>query len=243
MELEEFLHEAVRQGSAKSIERLSFRCEEVFSDISLPGISLLEIGAGPGNFCFWAALHGAREVVALEPEAAGSTSGSSRKFQQMLHLSGLKNVTLFRRTIQQYEPAKARYDVALSYNSIEHLDEEAVQRLQSDPDSREVYQVILRKIAQSLKPGGRFIIYNVGRTNLWPLLGLHNPFAPTIEWHIHQDPSLWRTLLLDSGFDRVDTGWELKYSLRHMGPLVSNCLFTFFTDSMFRLVAWRTRGD
>jgi hypothetical protein len=101
-----------------------------------------------------------------------------------------------------------------------------------------IYRRIYEKIAGYMKPGGSLIVINVGRQNLWPMLGLRNPFVPTIRWHIHQDTGFWRRFLLEIAYQRVEFEWMPKYPLRHIRPLIANRTGAFMTDSMFHLVAY-----
>ena len=49
--------------------------EDLFDGVDLSGKRMLDIGGGSGIYSFYAACAGAREVICLEPEAAGSMSG------------------------------------------------------------------------------------------------------------------------------------------------------------------------
>ena len=67
----------------KSVARMNFRCSQVFQGVNLRDADFLEIGAGSGCFSGYAATQGARRVVALEPAAAGSSSGVIGKLEKV----------------------------------------------------------------------------------------------------------------------------------------------------------------
>jgi 2-polyprenyl-3-methyl-5-hydroxy-6-metoxy-1,4-benzoquinol methylase len=135
MHLDEFLRFAAAHSGFKSPESLRFRCESVYKDIDLVDRSVMEIGAGSGNLCFWAGFHGARSVVGLEPDIEGSTSGDLQLFETMIAQTGLNTVSLCKETIQEYRAPIEEFDVVVSHNSMEHLDESVVARLTYDAKS------------------------------------------------------------------------------------------------------------
>jgi SAM-dependent methyltransferase len=239
MNVDDFLRIAAPRSGYKSAESLRFRCAAVFKDVDLPGRTVLEIGAGRGELSFWAAYQGANAVVALEPEISGSSRGMLQDFESLMCSSGLRNVTLHKQTIQEHDAPVEHFDVVVSHSSMEHLDEAAVAHLRDDQGARRVYAEILQKIARAMKPGGAFIICNVSQNNFWPMIGRKNPFAPRLDWHLHPTPQTWKRLLRSNGFCDVEVEWPHRYSARRLGPLVTNPLFAFFTDSSFRLVARR----
>lgn len=67
----------IKKRVFKSRRRLLFRCNQVLKGIDITGKNILEIGAGRGMLSSFAAINGAKKVVALEPEAEGSSSKSS----------------------------------------------------------------------------------------------------------------------------------------------------------------------
>jgi 2-polyprenyl-3-methyl-5-hydroxy-6-metoxy-1,4-benzoquinol methylase len=239
MHVDDFLRIAAPRSGYRSAESLRFRCKSVFKDVDLSGRTVLEIGAGRGDLCFWAAYQGASTVVGLEPEIEGSSRGAIEDFESMMRSTGFRNVTLRTETIQEHQPPVEHFDVVVSHNSMEHLDEDAVAHIDDDRGARQVYAEIVEKIARAVKPGGYFIICNHSRRNFWPMIGRKNPFSPTLEWHIHPTPRTWKRLLRSHGFRQVKVDWPHRYRARRLGPLVTNPLFAFFTDSMFRLVARR----
>ena len=72
---------ATKYGGFKTRDRVQFRCQEVFKGIDLDGADVLEIGAGSGTFSGYAAINGARSVVAIEPATDGSAHGIRERLQ------------------------------------------------------------------------------------------------------------------------------------------------------------------
>lgn len=234
---------ATRRAGFASVERLRHRCRETFKGIDLAGKALLEIGAGLGVFSAYAAIAGARRVVALEPEAAGSTKGYASGIQELTSALGLTNLHVVGQTIQEYDGGEDTFDLVLLYNSINHLDEPMCTEIRRSEEARQVYRRLFRKIASLTAPGGLLLIADVSRHNFWPKVGLRNPLARSIEWHKHQSPGIWGDLLRPLGFDRQSVTWYRFYPLRRLGPLAGNAVAAFFLSSHFRLVLKKRPGD
>ena len=122
---------------------------------------------------------------------------------------------------------------------VNHLDEEACIRLRKDPVARERYLTIFRKLAAIMRPGGRVIMTDCSPFNFFPTVGLRNPMHPSIDWHKHQSPKVWVTLLSQCGFCDASVRWVVQRPLVPLGPLVRNEFVTFFLGSKFRLTMTR----
>src|SRR5262249_21275525 len=152
-------------------------CRQIFRGVDLPGKSMLEIGCGKGVLCLWAALHGARGVIGLEPLAQGAFDSSEchRDFQAMAKQLDLSQAKISPLTIQNYEGSHKSFDIVLSVASINHLDEKNCMRLQESPLAVQVYERIFRRIARMMKPGGTLIVVDAARRNVFGDMGLPNP--------------------------------------------------------------------
>lgn len=216
-----------RHRRRRSVSRL----EALFPDMN--GKSLLDVGAGSGTACCYAASLGAERVVALEPESphgkvklVGQLADNARRWPA---------IEVRHQTLQEYEDGEP-FDVIYLGNSINHLDESAVINLHRDGAARQVYRGLLKKLHQLLVPGGRLIMSDCARSNLFGNLGLRHPFKPKIEWHKHQNPSLWAELLRDVGFANVTWKWIPPKALRW---LPYNRVTAYVTNSYFTLNARR----
>jgi len=79
--IESFLSTVVQQKIYKSEPALLYHLESIFQGVDLAHKRVLEIGGGAGVYSFYAAIQGAKEVVCLEPEAAGSAASISKTFK------------------------------------------------------------------------------------------------------------------------------------------------------------------
>ena len=219
-------------------KRLEFRLNRCFKDINLDKKRVLDIGGGNGLFSFYAALMGAKEVVCLEPEDAGSTTGvieTFNNFKESLNLD--KVVKLESQTLQDFSSSNNKFDIILLYNSINHLDEEACINLQTDYKSREIYNSLFQKISDLSTSDSKIIIADCSRYNLFPLFGMKNPFMRSIEWHKHQSPKFWAGMLSKFGFQNARITWNSFNRMGSVGSFVLGNKFTsFFLNSHFRLV-------
>jgi cyclopropane fatty-acyl-phospholipid synthase-like methyltransferase len=217
----------------RSPARYRARGEHLFSGVNLLGRSLLEVGCGRGAWAIWAALHGAKRVVGIEPEADGSRRDQLAEFRHAVDALAISDVVAASGCKLEELPASFGYhDVVVLYDVINHLDEWAVQRLHHDSAAWAKYLLILRMLRDKVTAGGTVIVADCARANLWPQLGMSNPFAPTIEWQKHQNPKLWMDLFRSAGFRVLDCRWSPLFPL---GRVSSNRAVHYCTISHFVL--------
>ncbi|HEY1358242.1 MAG TPA: class I SAM-dependent methyltransferase [Thermoleophilaceae bacterium] len=217
-----------------------FYLDYLFRDTSLEGKRVLDIGAGDGIYSLYAAGAGARQVVALEPEAAGSSADVTKKFREAAERMGADNVELSHETFQEYDPGEERFDVVCLLAAVNHLDEPACMVLHRDPEARETYRRLFAELAELTAPGGHLIVSDASRNNLFARLPVTNPVARHIEWEKHQPPELWADLLRDAGFDSPRIRWHSFNSLRAPGrALLGNRFASWFLESGFCLTMVR----
>jgi len=221
---------------------LRFYVDYLFHGVELADRTVLDVGAGDGTLSFYAACKGASKVVSLEPEAAGSSAGMNAAFERTAALLDQTRVELVPQRLQDYEPSNASFDVLLLHASINHLDEDACNRLHRDLEAQTVYVGLFRKLAASAKPGSKLIVVDCARRNLYADLGVTNPFARTIEWQKHQSPELWSQLLARTGFTTPVIRWNSFNSLRSFGRLLfGNRIAAYCLTSVFCLTMARTQ--
>jgi SAM-dependent methyltransferase len=229
-----FVQENHLYSSRRNFE---FYLEYLFGNIPLNGKSILDIGGGIGLFSFYAGCKGAKEVLCLEPEAAGSTSRVGEKFRGLQEaLPELAQVRLVQQPFQEVAFGESTFDLVLLHDSINHLDESACITLLEEEASLRTYTQLFSKISRLCRACGKLIITDCSRHNLFSLLRVKNPFGPSLEWHKHQSPYTWSRLLSAQGFTLESIRWASPNRLGRPGRLfLGNKLCAFCITSMFCL--------
>lgn len=191
----------------------------LFPGVDFLGKRFLDIGGGAGTHSFYAACCGASEVVCLEPELEGSSTGMQLAFRERAEKLGIDNARLLSLTFQQFE-SDTPFDILFCHNAVNHLDEAAVVRCHHDESAQRVYVELFKKMRRLCVKGGYLIIADASRYNLWATLKRRNPLMPTIEWHKHQSPRVWRRLLEQAGFRTVSIRWKSPARLGKFGQLL-----------------------
>jgi SAM-dependent methyltransferase len=210
---------------------------QLFADIDFRNKTMLEIGCGKGMLCLWAAIHGARHVVGLEPLAEGAYDSSEchQAFRSMAGQLELPQAKILPQTVQDFDCPDNYFDVVLSVASINHLDEKSCVALGQSPAAEQEYKKIFRHIARMMKPGGKLIVIDAARHNFFGDLGMRNPLSPNIEWFKHRQPDYWARLLDDCGFAGARINWTAGKLLRHAGIRTLPKMLSYFGQSVFRL--------
>jgi hypothetical protein len=210
---------------------------QLFGDTQLEGKTLLEIGCGRAIYCIWAKIHGAGHVVGLEPLADGACDSAKcyRDFASMVRALHLDNIELLPLRFQDYQPSPGHFDIAVSYASINHLDEPSCVDLRTSVAARESYLTIFRQLRSMMKDGGKLIVVDASRRNFFGDCGLKSPANPHIEWFKHQAPELWAELLLRVGFKTPQISWLSGNWFRRLGVYTTSKSASYFGGSMFRL--------
>lgn len=233
-DLEDYFFTVIKEGLYPNRGNLQFHLETLFKNVGLKNRRVLDIGGGSGLHSFYAACMGAQEVLCLEPETEGSRSGIGAKFRGLGEILGADYVKFEPVTFQAFEPAAKQFDIILLHNSINHLDETACINLVNDEASRAIYLSMFSKLSSLAGSGAKLIVCDCSRYNFFALLGIGNPFAPTIEWHKHQAPEVWIDLLSQVGFVHPRIRWTSFNTLRSPGRvLLGNKLLSYFLRSDF----------
>ncbi|MDN5855946.1 MAG: class I SAM-dependent methyltransferase, partial [Actinomycetia bacterium] len=213
--VERALDSISRRLGYRSSQRYRTRAEFVFDGISLDGARVLDVGCGPGAFTLWSALMGADYVLGIEPETDGATSGTRAELDRTVKEFELdERVETRPSLLHELTAADGQFDVVVTYNVVNHLDEDAVQRLPGDPEAEKRYRAIFSHIARLMKPGGTLVIGDCARSNAWGDRGKSSPFASMIEWDKHLDPDNWTSMLVQSGFEFMDLRWSYLYPFK-----------------------------
>ena len=233
--LEGYFSAVIKEGLYPNRGNLRFHLQTLFKGIALENRRVLDIGGGSGLHSFYAACMGAKEVVCLEPETAGSRSGLGTRFRKLNGMLGYDQVKFEPVTFQAFEDRGKQFDIILLHNSINHLDETACINLLNDESSKAIYMDMFSKLSSLASSGAKLIVCDCSRYNFFALLRIKNPFAPTIEWHKHQTPEIWVNLLSQVGFVNPRIRWTSFNTLRSPGRfLLGNKLLSYFLRSDFR---------
>lgn len=230
-----------------SPERLDYSLEQLFLGVNLSNHSVLEVGAGPGYFSIWCVANGASKVVALEPEASGSSGGVRKDFAAISEAIKLgRKVEYLDKSLEEYirDKKAGEFDYILMHAVINHLDESATEclHLPTAESERERYRKIFRDVFGLLNPNGLLLIYDVARRNFWGDFRLQRFFTANIQFHKHQHPKVWTKLLRETGFDFVDSIWFTPFRLRKVRWILSSAWASYFIDSAFILRVRKPRG-
>jgi 2-polyprenyl-3-methyl-5-hydroxy-6-metoxy-1,4-benzoquinol methylase len=224
---------------------LRIRTQDYFGMLDFTGKRVLDVGAGKGLYACCVAALNAECVVALEPEFAGSRNTAITIFRERIEWLGLRNIEFHPVALEAYTAPPASFDLICMIAVINHLDETHVQTLHADERSRLVYRSILQPVYDWLKPGGMLVISDVPPTHPYmPLvkIGLlkRHPFQPSIEWHKHQHPAVWKQLLESIGFTDVRYHWATNWRYPWIPRfLVDNPLTAQLYSSQFVLRAMK----
>ena len=211
------------EGLCRRAANMRFHMWQLFGTYSFAGRSVLDIGGGRGELSFFAASRGASIVTCLEPSLAGSSSSCQETFQRIAAKYELSNVELCPITFQAYSATRVeQVDLIVSNASINHIDEDACSRLTLDGAAMQRFRVLAQSMFAALRPGGRLVIADCFRRNLFAQLGLRNWFAPNIEWELHQQPATWVSLFEETGFQFSGLRYQSFNSLGRIGPVLMN---------------------
>lgn len=213
------------------------RARQLYGDVDLRDKRVLEVGCGRGEFCLWAGVHGARRVVGLEPMSDGFYDAANylEQFRKLVANLDLSGVEMEQKRLQDHEAQNGSYDLVLSVASINHVDEPACIRLHDDAEARATFIRIFTDLARIMAPGGKVVIIDAMRRNLFGDLGMRSPFNPDVEWFKHQQPELWADVLGAVGFTSPRISYLGNRFFRYAGiPYIPRSL-SYCSDSLFRL--------
>ena len=204
-----------------------------FKGIDFKDKSVLDIGGGNGIYSYYAKFKGANACINLEPFEAGS---KNVKIDSKEIPDSLK-ITLINQTIQEFITDK-KFDIIILHDSINHLDEPIFSEIHKNQSSFDQYCKLIKKITDLLNEGGTIIVTDCSRYNFWGLLGLKSPFAPSIDWNLHQSPHLIKKLFERDGFENFNIRWSPFKRFGLFGRALSNFgfLFAFFIQSHFNMI-------
>lgn len=203
-----------------------------FKDVNFDNKSVLDIGGGNGIYSFYARFRGAKSALNLEPFAEGSTEFDFDRFQTNYDLE----IQIETKSIQDFFTSK-KFDIIILHDSNNHLNESIYVNIDRDTNEFFKYKELINKIVSFLENDGKIIVTDCARRNFWGDLGIKNPFAPSIEWNLHQSPQLVERLFEDHKF-KSELRWSPFKRLYFFGRILSKFGYipSYFMQSHFNLV-------
>jgi SAM-dependent methyltransferase len=215
----------------------------MFKGIDFAGKQVLEIGSGRGILAIYMGMRGA-QVLSMEPEMVGATSGVIAQQEARVKALGLTNVTVLNADFNTWDPGPQRFDVIVSRASINHLYASA-HHAEYHKETYAAYLHIARRLREMLAPGGVFVATDGNRHAFFTLareLGIRRPWRwkkSGVDWRHHQNPGTWKKIFREAGFSRVDVAYPVPYKLRALRPIVDTAVANFFLQGSFILRATR----
>ena len=219
--------------SHHSFERSFNYLKWAFNSIDFENKTVLDIGGGNGIYSYYSKYRGAKSAINLEPFEAGSKN-IKINFQAVPDHLKIKTIN---KTIQEFSTDK-KFDIIILHDSINHLDEQIFSKIHIEENSFEKYLKLIEKISNLLIGEGVILVTDCSKHNFWGLIGIRNPFAPSIEWDIHQSPILIKKLFLSQGFQNFKLRWSPFKRFGIFGRWLSFLGYgpSFFMQSHFNLI-------
>lgn len=214
----------------------------LFPDVNFAGRKVLDVGGGTGLCSYFAVFRGAASSNNVEPLLAGSEDASLVAFSRAQEKLGTQGAQLVNESIQDHVEHCGTYDVIILHDAINHLDEGSYTKLHEDPAAFAEYVGLFRKIAARHSTGGDLVIADCARRNFFGDLGMRAPFAPSINWKLHQDPRLVAKVLEAAGYSDVRWKWTPLKRAGLLGRIAARLgrVPSYFLQSHFVLFARRS---
>jgi len=231
----------ILEGRGEQPHKALWQLQRLLAGIRIADARILDVGAGWGRHTLYFAAAGAREVVALEPEAAGAGRGIADRLEHLVHACKLKNVRVLREDFMTAALEQEAFDVLFAHAVINHLCETR-EVIRTDSATGRYYLRVFDRMRRLLRPGGLALIVDANRRNIGHLLqmfGLRHPLFPDVDWRLHQTPATWQYLMHLAGFRRFELYYTCPYLLRRLARFWANAFTDFFTYGVFSLRAYR----
>lgn len=210
-----------------------FILKYIFEGISLKNKSLLDLGGGNGIASFFAS-HSDKSCrcTIVDPFEDGSNTLMSNQYKELSKV--YNNTVKLHMGYVETLPKDEKFDLILMHNSINHIGEDIIIDIQYNQNHWKKFSLRLESILMRAKKGAKIIVADCSSKNFWNDIGVKNPLAPTIEWHLHQPPHVWKEMIEKFNFTRLSTKWTSRRELLLFGKiLLAHRLISYFTESHF----------
>ena len=231
-------HEIMAEDGHDNTVSVDYSLKRTFDGVNFEGARVLDVGSGRGLMTLYAAINGATKVVSMEPELDGSSDGVFEMQKERAERLGLRNVEFLAEDFNSWQNPGEKFDVILCMACINHLHEVEHNALSHKP-TYDRFREIAEQFQQLLKPNGVVVFTDAARYGLFWMLkhvGIRRPWKTrksSINWRIHQNPTVWKKIFLESGFSEGSIIYPLPYRLRWLGPLVANPISNFCLKATF----------
>jgi hypothetical protein len=212
---------------------------QIFKGIDLNSKRLLDIGGGNGLASIWSLIQGGcKEAIVLDPFDSGSNSHMFQQYQKMKQVSGVGDrLQLHNGTLQNFGFNKGIFDIVLMHNSINHINEEMIPLLKFSKKAQNIFIEEFKLIRSRMTSNAILIVSDCSNRNFFGDMGIKNPIAPTINWAIHQSPTVWSSIIKSSRFKHVRTVWTTRRELGRFGHFIlGNKVGAYLTNSHFVMI-------
>jgi 2-polyprenyl-3-methyl-5-hydroxy-6-metoxy-1,4-benzoquinol methylase len=234
MIVENYYKRAAALEGVASERRLRHQMPFLYKNIDFSGKTVVDIGGGIGLHSLYASVKGASHATIIEPEGDGGHKAMIATFKKLCTALDIQNVDLVQTTIQAFRPPEEKFDIVLIQDAINHFNEPACITLHKSRESWDAYDEIFRSISELVKPGGHLMMSDCSSKNLFPFLGLRNPFDLKIEWNKHQPPSVWAKVAKLHDLELTEVRWSTPARFGALGQaLFGSSLASWFFTSHF----------
>jgi len=205
----------------------------IFNNIELNNKSILDVGGGNGIASFFAVHNNPTcKSLVVDPLEDGSNLKMQKQYSNLL--KKYPNRVNFFNGYTDELSNNEKYDIILMHNSINHIGEDLLEKMDTNKIAKTEYALRLKAILKKSKPGAILIVSDCANRNFWGDLNLKNIFSPTIEWHLHKQPHEWQSLLESIGCKHINTNWTARREFGYFGKYcLSTKLVSYFFHSHF----------
>ena len=206
----------------------------IYRDIDLDNKKILDIGGGNGLASFHA-LDSSTSSSAwvVDPIAEGSNDLMFEQYDSMKKNYDPDRIAFHRDYVDTLQDPDT-FDIIVMHNTINHIGEDILEDIPHNNDAYVEYVRRLKKILDRLSSNGILIVADCGSKNFFGQIGLKSPFAPSIDWHLHCEPGVWKEMIEEIGFSHIKTKWTARREFGSFGNFfLANRVCSYFLNSHF----------